>query len=386
MEHGRYGLTLTRTVNEVFDPWELSNFINNFGNEYYKLDLLRTISKELQHGISPRNLLILNNPIKRKYFNFEYVDLTKDNQFFAFQSIGYPITLYPNKTILKISILIRLYKRLNAILTRNISTSILFRASKLIGDSFTDALDELTSAAIRNLPKTATGTLKNNISNQKKELESEFNEYLKYEHDIDDYITILDKNKNDNVTSLEKFPLYFNSFFEAFNKIQKPLIGVYLEEENKVKILCSDHLKKRKETLPELDFKSFGHNSPSFFDVLPNVAQVGKTIYDATQEQKVRNEQIKTEQLTQEYIVEKIETEKVKRKFLEEHIKNLQQKNSTQSNKIGTIDQEIINIPATQIKIQAFDAYNQQAKSLNDLLRKNKLIVSKYENRVDQKA
>ncbi len=77
MEHERFGLTLTRTVNEIFDPWELSNFINNFGNEYYKLDLLRNISKELQNGVSPRELIILNNPIKRRYFNYEYVDLLK---------------------------------------------------------------------------------------------------------------------------------------------------------------------------------------------------------------------------------------------------------------------------------------------------------------------
>ncbi|SEP01300.1 hypothetical protein [Paenibacillus sp. OV219] len=384
MDHGRYGLTLTRTVNEIFDPWELSSFINNFGNEYYKLDLLRTISKELQHGVSPRNFIILNNPIKRRYLNFDYVDLTKDNHFFAFQSIGYPITLYPNKMILKISILIRLYKKLNAILTRNISPSILFQASKLIDDSFSDALDELTSAAISKLPKTATGTLKNNILNQKKESESEFNEYLKYDSDIDDYIASLDDKENHY--SLEKYPIYFNSFFEAFNKIQKPLIGVYLEEENKVKILCSNHLIKRKETLPELDFKSFGHNSPSFFDILPSVAQVGKTIYDATQEQKVRDAQIRTEQLTQEYIAEKIETEKVKRKYLEEQIKNLQQKNPTQNNEIITIDQDIINIPTTHVKIQAFGAYNQQVKSMNDLLRRNKLVVSEYESRVDQQA
>ncbi len=107
--------------------------------------------------------------------------------------------------------LIRLYKRLNAILTRNISSIILFQSFNLLSDSFTDALDEMTSAAIRNLPKTATGTLKNNILNQKKELESEFNEFLKYELDIDEYITKLKKDSNN--TSLEKYPLYFNSFF-----------------------------------------------------------------------------------------------------------------------------------------------------------------------------
>lgn len=111
-------------------------FINNFGNEYYKLDLLRNISHELQNGVSPRNLIILNNPIKRRYFNYEYVELTKDNHFVTFQSIGHPISLYPNKMILKIALLIRLYKRLNAILARNISSSVLFQGSGLIGDSF----------------------------------------------------------------------------------------------------------------------------------------------------------------------------------------------------------------------------------------------------------
>lgn len=247
-----------------------------------------------------------------------------------------------------------------------------------------DALDELTSAAIRNLPKTATGTAKNNILNQRKKLEGEFNEFLKYESEMENYITILDKNGME--IPLEKYPLYFNSFFEAFNKIQKPLIGVYLEEENKVKILCSNHLKKRKDSLPELDFKRFGHNSPPFFEILPSVAQLGKTIYDATQEHRVRNEQIRTEQLSQQYMIEKIETEKTKRKYWEEQITNLQQKNSTQNKEIDTIDKEIVNIPNTQVKFQAFDAYHQQMRSMNNLLRKNKIVVDKYESRVDKKA
>lgn len=130
-------------------------------------------------GVSPRNLIILNNPIKRRYFNYEYVDLTKNNHFVTFQSIGHPISLYPNKMILKIALLIRLYKRLNAILARNISSSVLFQASELIGSSFSDALDESTSTEIRNLPRTATGTAKNNILNQRKELEGEFNVFLK---------------------------------------------------------------------------------------------------------------------------------------------------------------------------------------------------------------
>lgn len=116
------------------------------------------------------------------------------------------------------------------------------------------------------------------------------------------------------------------------------------------------------------------------------MAQLGKTIYDATQEQRVRNEQIRTEQLSQQYLFEKIETEKTKRKYWEEQIKNLQQKNSTQNKEIDTTDKEIVNIPITQVKIQAFDAYNQQMKSINNLLRKNKLVVYEYESRVDKKA
>lgn len=382
MQNRTYGLTLTRTVNEVFDPWELSNFINNFGNEYYKLDLLRNISIELQKGASPKSLIILNNTIKRKYLNYGYLDLTKDNQFIAFQSIGYPISLHPNKTILKLSLLIRLYKRLNAVLVHNISSRILFQASKIVENSFSDGLDELIDEAIRKLPKNTTETVKNNILNQKREYIKELDDFLKYEDDINNYITLL--GENNSSVSIDKYPLYFNSFFEAFNKIQKPLIGVYFEKENRIKILCSNHLKKRKDTLPELDFKRFGHNSPPFFDIIPGVAQVGKTIYDANQEQKVRTEQIKTEQLTQEYIIEKIETEKTKRRYLEEQIKYLHQKN--QANGISTVDQEIINIPNIQVKLQAFDAYNQQTKSMNDLLRRNKLVVSEYNNRVDHKA
>ncbi|QUG42629.1 hypothetical protein KD050_04970 [Psychrobacillus sp. INOP01] len=392
MSDKRFELHFVRTVNEVFDPWELSNFINDFGNEYYKFDLLRNIALELEKGELPENILILNNSIKRKYINYEYIDLKNSSMFNSFQSIGYPISLYPNKEILKMSLVIRLYKRLNKILNKNISSNILTSEyQKLHNGSLSSTLNNLYEAALEKLPKNASITIKNNIINIKNEIEKEYTNYLSHEEEINKLIQQLKNNEAIDTTNL--LDQYFNYFFELFSKTSKPLVGIYLEEEKKIKIICSKHLRKRKETLPELDFKRFGHNSPPFFDILTGAAQIGKTIYDSKKEQELRDEQIKTEKLNQIYVNTKVATEIVKKEtilvrkqILEEQLIQLKEKRSSESNNINTIEDEIAEIRNTHVKLNVMELYNNQTLNMNLLLKRNKLNLKDINSKIDKKA
>ncbi|MGE7879898.1 hypothetical protein [Peribacillus muralis] len=392
MDNKRFELHFIRTVNEVFDPWELSNFINDFGNEYYKFDLIRNISLELEKGVLPENIIILNNPIKRKYINNEYFDLKNPTMFNSFQSIGYPISLYPNKEILKISLFIRLYKRLNRILNSNIPSTVLTAGyQELQNGSLSTALNNLQNEAIKKLPKNASSTIKNNIKDSKDEIESEYNDYLSQEKHKNDYVKQL---KNNEIEYNFQYPdPYFDCFFEFFSKISKPLIGIYLKDEQRIQIIGSKHLKKRKDTLPELDFKRFGHNSPPFFDVATNVVQIGKTIYDTKKEQEVRDEQIKTEKLQQKYLDSQIETDVVKREtlqvrkqILEEQLKQLKENNASGNGGIATVEDDIAKIQNTHIRLNVMDVYHKENQSMTLLLNRNKLKLNESDSKFDIKA
>ncbi|KGA81424.1 hypothetical protein KQ41_21785 [Lysinibacillus fusiformis] len=391
MVNDRFELHFIRTVNEVFDPWELSNFINDFGNEYYKFDLLRNIAIELENGVLPENIIILNNPIKRKYINNKYLDLKIRNEFNSFQAIGYPISMYPNKEIFELSLIIRLYKRLNSILNQNISITIL-NTEYNKNDSLNNTLNNILDAALNKLSKKSSTTVRNSLINAKNDTETMYLDFLTHENELNKYKKKLKNNELEDNTQLTN--PHFDHFFELFSKISKPLVGVYSPENKKIKILCSNHLRKRKDALPELDFKRFGHNSPSFFDVATGTAQIGKTIYDAKKEQELRDEQIKTEQAIQKYIDKQMDTENLKQEswllrnqILEEQLKQLKEEKTPRTNSNTTVEDEISEIQNNHIKLKVMNVYSYQIQNSISLLNRNKLnLRADYRNNFDMKA
>jgi hypothetical protein len=375
-------LRLTRTVENIFNPWELSDFISEFSNQYYKLDLLRSISIELQNGVSPKNIIILNNSIRRKYFKYGTVDLLNKTHFNSFQSIGFPVSMYPNKKIKQISLISRFFKKSNEILRSNLPPETLSDSYRKIKDNdFPKILDELLEKAIEKLnkgnntirQKEALTTLRNNLQN-------EYDEFIKHEKSIEDYITKLSNNED---VSLGEYEKYFNEFFFHFKRVRKPLVGIYIESENKIKVLCSNHLRNKKKGRPEIDFKRIEHNSPTIFDVVLGAFGVGKSIYEAAQLKKVTEEQIKTEkekqkseQLAQELMREQILTEKEKREFFKEQRKKMQQDRKREDDGSTTVKEEIKNIPHNYIREKAFLAYHQQSISANSFMKKYNIKIT----------
>lgn len=391
MRNEKFYLNFTRTVNNIFDPWELSKFINDFGNEYYKLDLIRSISLELKNGTLPENIIIMNNPIKRKYINNEYFDLNDSSMLNSFQSIGYPISLYPNKNIVEIALFIRLYKKLNSILNKNISRNVLLlEFQTLKKHSFKQAINNLEEEALNKLNKNSGSFIKANIIDAKNTIEEIYIKFNNQEESIEEYINKFNENLEEDIVITESLKEYFYDFFTYFMKLSKPLIGVYNEEEQKIRVICINHLRKRKKgVLPELDFRKYGHNSPPFFEIGTEVATIGKTIYDAKKEQEVRDEIIKTEKMKQQLLEKQIQVEEARLENLDLNNQLLKAKLNSITNE--TLDdeslvKEVASIPNLQIKNKMTETYLYQMRNTTQVLKRNKLVLSENVKGINLKA
>lgn len=60
----KYKLTLVKKDDKIFNPYQLSQFISDYGTECYKLDLIKSVSLALRNGIDPSNIVILDKSLK----------------------------------------------------------------------------------------------------------------------------------------------------------------------------------------------------------------------------------------------------------------------------------------------------------------------------------
>lgn len=387
-------IKLVRNEDNIFNPWELSRFISEFSNEYYKLELLRTISLELQRGVSPKNIIILSNSIRRKNFKYKTVNLLNKTQFNSFQSIGYPISMYPNSKIKQIALISLYFKRSNEILRSNLNPETLsYSYLSAKNNDFEFVLDELLQKSLEKVLKKGINSGRQNeaLRTLKNNLLIEYNKFIKNE--IENEKNIIKLQNNEKVY-LEEDEKYFNEFFAYFEKNSKPFVGVYIEEENKIKVLCSNHLTNKKKEIPEIDFKRIEHNSPTEFDIGLGLLGVGKSIFEAVQLKKITDEQIKTEmekqkseQVAQELMRESIEAERAKKEFYHEKRKKVQADKEQYDDGSSTVEEEINGIPNRHIREKAFIAYQQQTYSVNSFMKRYDIKISELsKEKFDEKV
>ena len=114
---GRIEIQLKSDNVKPLSGWQLQEFINNINKGYSKLDLINEISKLLNEGENPENIIIINKSyeINNTYSYLKKaneIDLNKDSMVEKFYNLGRPISMYPNEFIKKIEIIFNLYEKL----------------------------------------------------------------------------------------------------------------------------------------------------------------------------------------------------------------------------------------------------------------------------------
>lgn len=114
----RLDITFTRQNDELLSPWEISHFINQFSSNYYKNELLISISKALNSGIQAENIFVLDDSfnINITYSKLDIIDLNTTRGIKQLYHLGKPVSLFPNGHIHAVNIIFHFFRTLNEII------------------------------------------------------------------------------------------------------------------------------------------------------------------------------------------------------------------------------------------------------------------------------
>ncbi|PKQ89371.1 hypothetical protein CXK86_20180 [Paenibacillus sp. BGI2013] len=268
----RIEIIFKRPTEELLSPWEISNFINQFSSNYYKNELLISISKAINSGTPVENIFILDDSFKinTSYSKLDVIDLNKASEILYLYHMGKPVSLFPNRKIYSINIIFNVFRTFNEIIYKLIHKRI---AKKQLHNFINSPNDKSMLNILSDLKDLAYNLLsKSNLREKNNEIEKAYgaavnriNKFDDEQIDIDlmqdsffekDYALL----KNEKYKNLES--KYFSSFFREFNNNSRPVVGIYYPETNKIQILCVNHINKTKRDSRFLDLKQFSHNSP----------------------------------------------------------------------------------------------------------------------------
>lgn len=310
-----------RNNNELLSPWEISHFINQFSSNYYKNELLISVSKALNSNIPAETIIILDDSfnINTSYSKLDVIDLNTIQGIKQLYHLGKPVSLYPNKKIYSINIIFLFFRRLNEIIYRKIHKRLSkFTLEKSITDSMTshirEIIEELKHSSYLFLQKRGIKGKVEEIDKTYADILNRINNYEKEQIDVE----IMGKKfleedfsllKHENYRRLES--KYYTSFFREFNNNSRPVVGIYYPDSNQIQILCVNHINKTRRDSRFLDLKQFSHNSPYIVEIMVGISiaiPLMKEIKYHIDEYKLRKRKVRLDEdtATIDYNLEKL--------------------------------------------------------------------------------
>lgn len=316
---GRIEIQLKSDNVKPLSGWQLQEFINNINKGYSKLDLINEISKLLNEGENPENIIIINKSyeINNTYSYLKKaneIDLNKDSMVEKFYNLGRPISMYPNEFIKKIEIIFNLYEKLFSLFRSNKIPTISKRKLKTyINLDFNDAItllkrdaeqiireqENIDSDKSENLKRDANELVKKSIENYKNYRNAdikikEFNELVNKEFkqlNDEEKVLFIDMEKN-----------YYNKFFKALRDVDRPIILKYDEKNNKMSVVKKEYMLNDIESNNFLDYKDYSHNSPFVVTIIAGIIIIPilALLYKGIKQEKLNEEKEKELELQEE--------------------------------------------------------------------------------------
>lgn len=358
-------IKLNSSTDEIMSVWEVQDLLKNLGNNYYKLNLISEINKMIFNGINPDDIVIFNESFDFKT-SFSYlkeipiIDIEEVTGAKQFYHLGEFTSMFPNIKLFELNIVCKLFREINSYLKKIKS---LYPEIKLLNkEKIYEYLKLKTLDACNIIKQKATGrilklkidksdrnTYQNNINSITQKYIDEINKYKEYIIEIEDIKKdILENNEidiNDNRI------LKFDKFYERLQSLERPIVGVFKNDNSDIEILCTDFICKETRNKYFLDLKNFSHNSPTMVYLgigiiftlvaVPMLKQVKKSLEDAIiyeKDDNIVNEKVESIEHVSKIIDELEEEEKMTDLNLYDDIDN-----SFIRNKILATSNDIIN-------------------------------------------
>lgn len=395
----RIKLKLKSEQSKPLSGWELQEFIKTMNKGYSKLDLINEISKLINEGEKPENIIIIDKSydINHTYGylkNTDKIDLNKKSMVENFYYLGTPVSMYPNKKIKEIGIVFSLYREIYTIFNReNIPGIEKDKLKEYINLDINEAITTIErdsknimaklKTANKNIFNATKDKLNEKISSARKEL----NEYTadEYKREVFKKINDIERKELKDEDKLLYSNLerkYYNKFFKLLNEVDRPIILQYQEEDNKLKVIKKEYILNDVESENFLDFKDYSHNSPFVITIIAGVTIslilgiLHKTSEDdkKNEEKEVENKEIEDEiDKTIENIILKLanspelnNTDKVEDKFVKDKLEK--SKDRVNKNIENTLSRRSITKENTVVYIDEYRACkNEDTSTKNNL-------------------
>ena len=366
---GRIEIQLKSDNVKPLSGWQLQEFINNINKGYSKLDLINEISKLLNEGENPENIIIINKSyeINNTYSYLKKaneIDLNKDSMVEKFYNLGRPISMYPNEFIKKIEIIFNLYEKLFSLFRSNKIPTISKRKLKTyINLDFNDAItllkrdaeqiireqENIDSDKSENLKRDANELVKKSIENYKNYRNAdikikEFNELVNKEFkqlNDEEKVLFIDMEKN-----------YYNKFFKALRDVDRPIILKYDEKNNKMSVVKKEYMLNDIESNNFLDYKDYSHNSPFVVTIIAGIIIIPilALLYKGIKQEKLNEEKEKELELQEEKLNNKMRSIIMQLAESEELNQVKQVQNNFLKNKLLDADERVKKHTKTTLK------------------------------------
>ena len=365
--------------------WQLQEFIKNVNKGYCKLDIINEISRLINQGEKPENIIIINKSydINNAYTYLQKsneIDLNKLSTIENLYHLGIPVSMYPNKRIKEIAIIFTLYSKIYTLFNReNIPVISKDKLKEYINVDIDTAIDTITKDSKSIMSKLKMGTenilkatndkLDNIIDESKKELKK----YIDNQDNIIKFNEIsnneLKEIKDSDKELYSKIQSeYYSEFFRLLNSVDRPIVLRYDDKNNKLIVIKKEYMLNDVDSENFLDFKDYSHNSPFVITIIAGatISLILALLYQASKEEKVNDEKAIKNKSIEEKLDKELEeiilelassselnqTNEVENQYIKKELDNL--KNTLNENIEKTLERRGINYNNIVIDIEEY--------------------------------
>ena len=290
--------------------WQLQEFMYNINKGYTKLDLINEISRLINEGENPENIIIIN---KSYDINNSYSYFRKSQEYYLGKSkvveklynLGRPISMFPNKKIKKIEIIFNLYENLYTLFrANNIYRISKKQLKKYVELPFYDAIREIENDANRIIDSlefentNKSLTIKEKLNEFLERARLNYYDFFEDQNNIKNFNSIIDKeftqlSEDEIILQRDMEQKYYNRFYKCLKKVDRPIILRYNNINNTLSLVKKEYMLNDVESENFLDYKDYSHNSPFVITIVAGlmIVSIGALLYKGSKQEKLNIEQ-----------------------------------------------------------------------------------------------
>lgn len=268
--------------------WQITRTLDTMTMVNNKFVILSIINNLVYKGVNKRDIFVTDKSflISTNYKTYfkngnEFTGIQKD--IVKMYSLGRFISMEPNEDIYRINCLFEFYKKLNSIINKSLKCRI---RSIYLSESFSVLFHGSVEQAYEIL-----------LDGVKEQVFDVFDRYIS--PDIKRRDMIINKLDNQKELCLRNNKNRFEKnmressrkFAYTYNRFDRPIVGIYYEDEHYIKIINADQMYKNgEESDTQIKLKQITKNSPVAITLLVTGPMVGFLGYLLYREHKVNNQ------------------------------------------------------------------------------------------------